>query len=109
MKVLFIIGRVGIGGHARSALSIGRALAANGVQVHVAAGEGKGISLLEKSGLPYTIFPTGYEKGYVLNRRSIRSFARIVKTVSPDIFHAFDSNGLVLGFRHAKKNTKKQH
>ncbi|MEZ4599295.1 MAG: glycosyltransferase family 4 protein [Syntrophotaleaceae bacterium] len=107
MKVLFIIGRVGIGGHARSALSIGRALAAKGVQVHVAAGEGKGISLLEKSGLPYTIFPTGYEKGYVINLQSFRSFSRINKTFSPDVFHAFDSNALILGYRHAKKNSKK--
>lgn len=107
MKVLFLIGSVGMGGHTRSALAIGRALADRGIDVHFAAGEGKGIDLVTGSGLPCSIFPTGFRDGYVVDGRSFQAVARIAGEVRPDVYHAFDFNGLMLGAGPARRSTGK--
>jgi glycosyltransferase involved in cell wall biosynthesis len=108
MKVLFLIGGVGVGGHTRSAIAIARALVAQGVQVHIAAGgDEKWIALVKESGLPFSVFPTVYRKGYVVDRRSIRAVEYVVKAVSPDVIHAFDSNGLILGAKPARRGSRK--
>jgi hypothetical protein len=107
MKVLFLIGRVGLGGHARSALAIGRALKAQGIEVHFAAGEGRGISLIKESGFSYSILPTGFRKGYVADRRTFRAAARVAKVFAPDVIHAFDYNGLMLGAGPARRGPGK--
>lgn len=107
MRVLFVIGTVGHGGHTRSAIALGRALLARGVEVHVAAGNGKGIEVVENCGLPCTVLPTGYGRKYIIDRRTRSAFDALARRQEPEVVHAFDLHALTLGSYYARRRRAK--
>ncbi|SFJ99656.1 Glycosyltransferase involved in cell wall bisynthesis [Desulfomicrobium apsheronum] len=107
MKICFILGEIGYGGHARSAISIAIALINKGHDVFFVGGNSGGEFLLKDNGLKYNIFDTGYKKNYIVKFGLKYKIHKILYKLNPDIIHAFDFSGLYLSESYARKYGKK--
>jgi len=102
MKIAIVLGIMGLGGHTRSAVAIGRALQHSGHDVRVFGIDRGGHSVVSRGGLPVisdmpqilSLFPCS---------ASAKSFENFAREFKPDVLHCFDDRGLPIVYAYASR------
>ncbi len=89
MRLLYYSITAPIGGHLRSAATIGKEMIARGNEVHFVTAKGPGLSVIEKSNIPYTVLPNTPLPGANFNWSNFLPLYRIIKNYKPDVVHSF--------------------
>ena len=87
MKILMVTMSLGIGGAETHIVELSRALAARGVEVHVASAGGVYESALEEAGIPHTTLPLDRKTPFAL-LRARRGLATLLRREHFDVVHA---------------------
>jgi len=96
MKIAFVLGTLGLGGHTRSAVAIGRALQEIGHDIHVFGIDQGGTNIVLHGGLPLTTAPRSTGIFNCLHKSEKQAFVSFFNEFRPDVIHCFDYRALPL-------------